>query len=184
LGLADVGIRSESQCELNSNDKWVPKGSTPGSGYCISAPQTSLLSQAWNATGGQVVHYAATHTVGLCVNGEAAGGIWREVSLCAALVGGHVTFIGTLAGGGGSPNSSGSVGLLVSNARTPQELQKAFATFGGSITGEVVSVGDDFSVGLDSCNNTIWENQFEVGTPMGIPFEFHGGASYTWTFTP
>ena len=48
LGLADVGIRSESQCELYSNDKWVPKGSIPGNGHCIPAPEQPLIDSVFH----------------------------------------------------------------------------------------------------------------------------------------
>jgi hypothetical protein len=85
-GLADVGIRTETQCELYSNDKWVPKGSSPGSGYCVSAPQTSAL--------GEVVHFLGEHKAAIAeiavgvvvvvVVTLATGGIADAVAIGAA----------------------------------------------------------------------------------------------------
>jgi uncharacterized protein RhaS with RHS repeats len=181
MGLANVSNYTETECELSGN-RWVPKGSAPGVGDCVPVSQTPLLAQAWNSTGGNVVHWAATHTIGGCTNAETAGGTWFGGTVCLALVGGHPAIIVTLAGGGGSPSASGSVGFLVSNATTPQELTKWFATAGASVSPGVVSVGDEFSIGKDNCGQTIWENQVTVGTPSDIPFEFHGGGSYTWAW--
>jgi hypothetical protein len=78
LGLADVGIRSESQCELYSNDKWVPKGSIPGNGHCIPAPEQPLIDS--------VFHYVAHH-YGAIIS-VVAGGVCIFVSagLCVVAI--------------------------------------------------------------------------------------------------
>lgn len=144
-----------------------------------------VVCEAWDATAGQVVHYVQNHTIGGCVNAAAGFGVYGDATGCVALVGGHFTLIGTLGGGGGSPGASLTGGLLLSNASSPQQLSKGFAFWGGSAD-LGASIGDDFSVGQDACNNTIWENQVTagLGVDLPIPFEFHGGASYTWVWSP
>jgi RHS repeat-associated protein len=143
------------------------------------------VSDAWNATGGAAVHYVENHTIGVCVNVSAGFGTWEGASGCIASVGGHPTIIGTLAGGGGTPGASLTGGFLLSNAHDPQQLSGWFSTAGASID-VGASVGDEVSVGFDSCGNTIWENQFQIGVGADLPppAEGHAGASYTWVWSP
>jgi len=43
-GLANVGERTETECELYNNDKWIPEGSAPGAGHCVpTSPQPAIL---------------------------------------------------------------------------------------------------------------------------------------------
>jgi hypothetical protein len=140
---------------------------------------------AWNATGGQVVHTVATHTIGLCLNGSAGFGVFGEADGCIALVGGKPTLVGTLGGGGGSPGASLTGGFMFSNAHNSGELGKWFGFAGGSAD-LGASVGDQVSFGEGDCNRSIWENETTagIGLDLPIPFEYHGGASYTWTWSP
>jgi len=145
----------------------------------------SDVAQAWNDTGGKVVHAVATHTIGLCLNVGFGAGPFGTASGCVALVGGHFTLIGTAGGGGSSPTASATLGLLFSNATRPTELRGPFGIAGGSAD-LGVSAGDETSLGLSKCNKTIWENQpsLGVGLDLPIPFELHGGVTNTWTWTP
>jgi RHS repeat-associated protein len=145
----------------------------------------SDVAQAWNDTGGKVVHAVATHTIGLCLNVGGGAGPGGVASGCVALVGGHFTLIGIAGGGGSSPSASATLGLLFSNATHPTELRGPFGMGGGSVD-LGVSAGDETSGGLSKCNKTIWENQpsIGVGLDLPIPFEFHGGVTNTWTWTP
>lgn len=139
------------------------------------------IGQAWNDTGGKVVNYVSTHTVGACVNVSAGVVLWGTANACLASVGGHPTLIGTAGGGASSPTASLTGGLLVSNASDPSQLTGWFGTVGAS--GDLgLPVGDDFSIGHDSCGNTIWENQtmLGVGIDLPIPGEVHVGETYTW----
>ncbi len=147
-------------------------------GFCWST-----VTKVWNDTGGKIVHVIATHTVGVCLNASGGFAVYGGASGCVALVGGRVTLFGTLAGGGASPTASVTSGLLISNAKTPKELSKWFGFAGGS-TDFGPSVGDDVSFGQS--NRAIWENQVTggVGVDFPIPFEYHGGASYTWVWAP
>ena len=144
-----------------------------------------FVKQAWNATGGKAVNWVQHNTIGLCVNAGAGAGPYGDATGCVALVGGHFTAFGTLAGGGSSPTASLTGGLLISNASQPNQLSKGFG-FGGASGDFGVSAGDEFSVGQDSCGGTIWENQVTagVGLDLPIPGEYHGGASYTWVWSP
>lgn len=145
----------------------------------------SDLTQTWNDTGGKAVHYAATHTIGVCLNVGAGWGAYGTASGCVALSGGHFTLVGTAGGGGSSPTASATLGLLISNASKPSDLRGPFAQAGGSVD-LGLSGGDEGSIGNGSCGQTIWENQVTggVGLDLPIPFEGHGGATYTWTWSP
>jgi hypothetical protein len=146
---------------------------------------TNRLADAWNATGGLVVHTAATHTFGLCLNGASGFGAYGTVSGCVALVGGVPTIFGSAGfGANTTPSASVTGGLLISNAHTGTQLSRWFAMAGGSANVGPFSVGDDASVGVDSCNSTIWENQVEGGLAARFPFalsaEGHSAITYTW----
>ncbi len=145
----------------------------------------SDVTQAWNDTGGKVVHAVATHTIGLCLNLSAGAGVFGTASGCIAFVGGHFTLVGTAGGGGSSPTGSLTLGLLLSNARQPSQLRGPFAGGGGSAD-LGLSVGEEASAGIANCNKTIWENQVSagLGLDLPIPFETHGGVTDTWTWSP
>jgi hypothetical protein len=130
----------------------------------------------------KAIQVVTHHTVGFCVTGSAGAGPFGSASGCIALSGGHPTFIGSLGGGGSSPTASLTGGLLISNARNRKQLDGPFGFAGGSAD-LGASVGDNFSFGNDSQNQSIWENETSagLGVDLPIPFEFHGGASYTWT---
>ena len=145
----------------------------------------SDVNQAWNDTGGKVVHYVATHTIGVCLNVGAGWGAYETASGCVALSGGHFTLVGTAGGGGSSPTASASIGLLISNASKPSEIRGPFAQAGASVD-LGLSIGAEGSIGNGNCGETIWENQLTggIGLDLPIPFEGHGGATYTWTWSP
>ncbi len=137
-------------------------------GYCQQNPAASVC-----AFGG---------TIGLCLNFGGGAGVIGAASGCVALVGGSPTLIGTLGFGAGSPTVQGSVGLLVSNAQSPCELDGWFGGVDGSV-GFFPSVGDQFSANRTSSGRFIWENQVTIGYNNGlpVPFQLQGIGSYTWT---
>ena len=151
----------------------------------------SDAKQAWNDTGGKVVHgvdVAAHGTVGICLGGDAAWGPGVTASGCITLS--HLTHPGatvTVGGGGGTPAAGVHVGFLYSNATKPSQLGKAFGYGGGSVTvGPDIGVtaGGTGFVGEDDCNKTIYGGTAEVGlgADLPLPFEGHGGGSWTWTW--
>lgn len=142
------------------------------------------FSNAWNDTGGKVVHYVASHTIGGCVNVNAAFGVGGSAEGCVALVGGKPTVIGSVEGGGGTPGVSVTGGLLISNAHTPSQLRGAFGV-GGVSVGEGLVAGDQAAVGSDACGNTIWTNEIDGGLGLygPLPFQVFGGVSNTWTWS-
>jgi hypothetical protein len=145
----------------------------------------SWVNKAWNDTGGKVVHEIATHTIGICLNVGLGSGAYVTASGCIALAGGHPVLIGVAGGGGSSPTGSVTLGVLISNAQKPCELSGPFGLLGGS--GDLgVSVGDEGSIGSASNNKTIWENQVSggLGLDLPIPVETHGGATYSWVWSP
>jgi hypothetical protein len=146
----------------------------------------SDVTEVWNDTGGKVVHVIATHTVGLCLNVGTGWGLYGTATGCIAFSGGKFTLVGTAGGGGSSPTASVTGGLLFSNATQPGQLRGGFGFAGGSATIDGLAVGDEFSVGNGECNAGIWEDQLTVGPTedIGVPFEIHGGATYTWTWSP
>jgi RHS repeat-associated protein len=169
-----------------ANDDPVNEDDPLGLGCGIFAVVCNAATRAWNDTGGKVVHYVATHTIGLCLNLSAGAGPYGTVSGCIALSGGRPTLVGTAGGGGASPTASATLGLLLSNANNPSDLRGPFAGGGGSAD-LGLSVGDEGAVGTSSCNQTIWENQITAGVGSDIPFvpfELHGDATYTWTWSP
>jgi hypothetical protein len=112
-------------------------------------------------------------------------GIFGQSSGCVALVGGRPTIIGTLGGGGSSGAASLTGGVLFSNAHSPRELRRWFGFVGAS--GDFgLSVGDQFAAGSGDCGRSIWENESSVGVGLDlpVPFETHGGVSYTWAWSP
>jgi len=140
---------------------------------------------AWNYTGGKAVDYVTTHTIGQCVNVNAAFGIGGSAEACLALVGGKPTVIANAEGGGGTPGISITTGLLISNAQDPSQLRGLFGAAGVSV-GEGLVAGDQSAVGKDACGNTIWTS--EMGGGLGLygplPFQVFGGVSNTWTWSP
>lgn len=69
-----------------------------------------------------------------------------------------------------------SVGLFLSNATSPSQLQGRSWTAGGS-GGYVLTGNADYSWST-SGGKTIWSNQIGVGGP-GVGVEAHGGVSYS-----
>ena len=144
--------------------------------------------RAWNDTGGKVVHAVATHTIGLCLNGEVGAGPTGFVSLCLGFAGGHF-FLKETAGGGGAPNAGASLGLLFSNATNPHQLAGPFAAAGSSADpfDQGPSVGADGAYGTGHCDAEVWEAQPEIGLSLDnplLPFETHGGVTNTWVQVP
>ncbi|MCL4443483.1 MAG: RHS repeat-associated core domain-containing protein, partial [Actinobacteria bacterium] len=146
--------------------------------------------RAWNDTGGKVVHAVATHTIGLCLNGEVGAGPTGFVSLCLGFAGGHFFLKETAGGGGGgAPNAGVSLGLLFSNATNPHQLAGPFAAAGSSADpfDQCPSVGTDGAYGTGPCDAEVWEAQPEIGLSLDnplLPFETHGGVTNTWVQVP
>ena len=146
----------------------------------------SDAEQAWNDTGGKVVHAAATHTIGVCLNGAVGvPGLYLTASGCVGLVGGVPRVLGSAGvGATTTPTASITGGLLFSNAHSGNQLSGWFGMAGGSANIGPFSVGDDFHYGTDSCGNSIWEDQPQVGLAARFPFvvgaEGHAAATYTW----
>jgi len=144
------------------------------------------FAEEWHDISGAFTH----QTIGLCVNGEEAGGAAGFGSACIGFSGGHFFTMESAGGGGGSPNAGVSVGLLISNATNPHQLAGPFAAAGASAKpfDQGPSVGADGAYGEGSCNSGIWEAQPEVGLsaqlPWKIPYEAHGGVSATWVQEP
>jgi hypothetical protein len=179
----DPAVSITGQPYAYANDDPINEDDPLGLGCGIFTVVCNAAGQAWNDTGGQVVHAVATHTVGVCLNVSIGAGAYVTASGCIAVSGGKPTLIGTVGGGGSSPTGSATLGLLTSNASTPNDLRGPFAVGGGSAD-LGLSIGDEGSLGNGSCNQTIWENQVTggIGLDLPIPAEGHAGATYTWTW--
>jgi hypothetical protein len=123
------------------------------------------------------------HEVAICVGGAGGGGPGGVVSGCVGNTGNGTPFASFTAGGGGS-SPSGSLGasVQVSNAKTPNDLRGAFGYEGASADLGLSAGGSGFE-GNGSQNQGIvgGEGGVGIGLDLPIPFEFHGGVSYTWT---
>ncbi|MHB8264068.1 MAG: RHS repeat-associated core domain-containing protein, partial [Acidimicrobiales bacterium] len=158
---------------------------------CLDAldPFSSGFGQCWSSGYKRAGHFVATHTLGVCLNGEAGAGPAAFGSLCLGFAGGHFFTMETAGGGGGAPNAGISLGLLFSNATNPHQLAGPFAAVGSSADpfDQGLSVGADGAYGTGPCNSGIWEGQPEVGISLDnpfLPFETHGGVSQTWIQEP
>jgi hypothetical protein len=172
---------------VNNSD---PTGLCWGPGcWAESAANTVAngAATAWNATGGKVVHAAATGTYGVCISGAIGWGPGGTAEGCVVeshfFQHGGVT--GTLGGGGQSPTAGIGVGFLSSNASSPGQLSGPFGYANGSVTlGPDIgpTVGGSAFIGNDSCNSTIVGSESSVGVAakLPIPFGVGGGVSYTW----
>ena len=116
--------------------------------------------QAWNDTGGKVVHAAATHTIGVCLNGAVGvPGLYLTASGCVGLVGGVPRLRFCWSWGDNYTNGVDYWWLVFSNAHSGNHISGWFGMAGGSGNIGPFSVGDDFHYGTDSCGNSIWEAQ-------------------------
>ncbi|MDQ2739635.1 MAG: type IV secretion protein Rhs, partial [Actinomycetota bacterium] len=155
---------------------WSGFGWACDTGSAIASGATT----AWNYTGGEVVHYVHTHTIGWCVNASAGWGAYGGVSGCFGFSGGHPFVSGTAGGGGSSPTASLTTGPMISNASNPGQLRGPFVQAGGS-GGELLVGGADVSTGNDSCGHHIWVVQPSGGIGVRLPWPGEGHAGVTDT---
>ena len=98
----------------------------------VVQPAAQTATTAWNDTGGQVVNFLQTGTIGLCVSGSIYGGIGYEGSACIVESHGFQHMGLTFTGGAGlGLGASVSGGLEFSNASCPNDLGGPFAGGGG-----------------------------------------------------
>jgi RHS repeat-associated protein len=146
----------------------------------------------WHEYSQLIGGFLSDKTIGLCVNGEAGWQVNFSGSACVWAVHGRVAVTGTL-GFAHTPLPSASVtgGLAFSNATTPSQLGGWSANWGINFDADGYTAGDDFSMGTDSHNNGIWQNQiqfgrgFDLGGPdvlKKVPGGVHAGASHTWAW--
>jgi RHS repeat-associated protein len=172
---------------VNNTD---PTGLCWGPGCWAQSAANTVANGAartWNATGGQVVHAAATGTYGVCISGAIGWGPGGTADGCfvESHFFQHGGFTGTLGGGGQSPTAGIGIGFLSSNASSPGQLSGPFGYANGSVVvGPDVGLyaGGEGFIGKDSCNSTIVGSVSGVGlgADLPLPFGFGGGASYTW----
>ncbi|MDU0314110.1 RHS repeat-associated core domain-containing protein [Phycicoccus sp. M110.8] len=127
----------------------------------------------------------SVRTVGLCGNLNFVGGVGPGGTLCGGWSGWTPFVAVTAAGEMGVPSASGTVGLMVSNARRPSDLSGWGGNMGFSV-GEFAVGGGDVGITKASDGSVIWTAQGNAGVgllpPDGLPpWEIHGGGGYTWT---
>ena len=124
------------------------------------------------------------HTIGIYLNLSAGWGEYRTASGCTAFSGGHFTLVGVAGGGGSSPTTSASLGLLVSNASKPSDLRGPFALAGGSVD-LGLSLGRKSPSATEAVARRFGRTKrLSLGLDLPIPFEAHRGVTYTWTRSP
>jgi RHS repeat-associated protein len=99
----------------------------------------------------------------------------------------RVTQVGatfTVGGGGGSPSAGVYGGIQVSNGTKISDLNGLFAYAGGGAGAGVTGQGTGF-IGQNGCHQTIVGGDVDggVGVRLPIAFEYHAGASNTWSWS-
>jgi uncharacterized protein RhaS with RHS repeats len=184
LGLLSHGVNKQQQaCERDPHRKGCQ-------GHSISHELVSGLDKLRHG-GASILddqqqidsQLTGHHEVALCLNAAGGGGVGGTASVCAGNTGNGKPFASVTVGGGGtSPSGSATVGLQVGNAQTPSDLRGPFGYQGGSADlGPSVGGGGFEGNGSNSQGITGVDFNFGVGADIPIPFEVHGGASYTWT---
>ena len=125
----------------------------------------------------EAVEWPLEHTVGICGNGSVGYGNWIAINGCFAIVGGQPTILRTTSGGLSSPTGGLTTNVLVANATDRKQLTGECGTVGFGV-GEGAVVSADYS----QSSQGVWSIQigFGAGVKVPIPFDLHGGGSYTW----
>ena len=126
------------------------------------------------------------HSVGVNLTLAGGGGPGGFIRGEVGVAGGKAYASFTAGAGGESPSASATLGLSVSNADQPREVGGPFGYAGGSVSdedGETAGIGG--FAGRGDNNRGIVGGDISVGLgytdgPLAVPFETHGGASYTW----
>jgi hypothetical protein len=123
------------------------------------------------------------HEAALCVSASGAWGVGGFVSGCIGVSGKGKPFASfTAGGGGGSPSGGISAGIQVSNAKAPEDLRGPFAYAGGSAgEGPAVSAGGFIGSGRNNGTTVGGDLGLSLMGNLPLPFEVHGGSSYSWT---